>query len=104
MMYMTGEANRRKKGAGERKRRAKSLCLAQGAEVPEAGRVEHDASALLEDKRVYMRYFKDGIPQTAIEVLKCSFSDAQNAIIETVGELSDYKTWEWTRAWRYEFS
>jgi hypothetical protein len=41
--------------------------------VSEAGRVEHDASARLPCRRIFNSYFKDGVEQTAIEVLKCSF-------------------------------
>jgi hypothetical protein len=72
--------------------------------VSEAGRVEHDASAKVRGKRIYMSYFKDRISQTATEVLQCSFSAAYDAIVGTVGEIDNYETWQWTRAWQYEFS
>ena len=71
--------------------------------VNEAGRVEHEASSRLDSKRVYRRYVKDGVPQTAIEVLESTFSAAYDAIEATVGEIGDYETWQWTRACEYNF-
>lgn len=72
--------------------------------VTEAGRVEHDASVRVKGRKVYKNYFKDGISQTATEVLECSFSAARTAVVETVGEIANYETWQWTRAGEYEFS
>ena|SRR5215831_9276238 len=72
--------------------------------VSEAGRVEHDVSTRLRGRKVYRTYFKDGISQTATEVLQCSFSAAQQAISETVGEFANYETWWRWHAWQYEFS
>jgi hypothetical protein len=71
--------------------------------VSEAGRVEYDASHRVDGKRLLRPYYKDGMKQTAIEVLQCSFSAAWTAIAETVGDLDDYETWEWTRASEYDF-
>ena len=60
--------------------------------VNEAGRVEHEASARVEGRRVFKNYFKDGYSQTAIEVLECSFSAALRAITETIGSLDSHDT------------
>ena len=71
--------------------------------VNEAGRVEYEASARLDSKRVYRPYVKDGVLQTAIEVLESPFSAAYDAIEQTVTEIEHYETWQWSRACEYNF-
>ena len=55
-------------------------------------------------KRAYNKYFKDGVSQTATEVIHCSFTDAVNAITGTVGAIEGFRTWR--RRWvsEYQFS
>jgi T5orf172 domain len=71
--------------------------------VSQAGRVEYEASSRVKGRRLFGTYFKDNISQTATEVIRCSFSAAHAAIVETVGNISRYQTWQWTRAGEYEF-
>ncbi len=68
------------------------------------GRIEHEASGRVKAKRAYNKYFKDGVSQTATEVIHCSFTDAVNAITGTVGAIEGFRTWR--RRWvsEYEFS
>jgi hypothetical protein len=71
--------------------------------VSESGRVEHDASARVPGTRVFSSYFKDGIEQTAVEVLNCSFSDAVKAIEQSLGPTDNTVPWKGTWTYRYEF-
>jgi hypothetical protein len=71
--------------------------------VSEAGRVEHDASSRVPVKRVYRSYLKDGIEQTAIEVLKCSFSDAVKAVQASLGPSDNGGPWKARWTYGYEF-
>lgn len=71
-------------------------------EVNEAGRIEYDASRRVVGTRIYKEYFKDGMSQTAIEIIECSFAAALKAITEVVGRLDGYFRWQWTRAHEYD--
>jgi hypothetical protein len=71
--------------------------------VSEAGRVEHDASARVPSRKVFRTYYKDGFEQTAIEVLKCSFSDAVKAVEESLGPTDNAVPWKARRTYSYEF-
>jgi hypothetical protein len=71
--------------------------------VNEAGRVEYDASSRAPGSRAYSSYFKDGIEQTAIEVLKCSFSDAVKAIEASLGPSDNATPWKARWTYQYEF-
>ena len=72
--------------------------------MSEAGRVEKDASARVPGRRVYSSYFKDGIEQTAIEVLKCSFSDAVKAVEASLGPTDNAARWKARWTYKYEFA
>ncbi len=72
-------------------------------QVSEAGRVEHDASARVPCRRVVSSYFKDGIEQTAVEVLKCSFGDAMKAIEQSLGPTDNAAPWKARWTYQYEF-
>lgn len=71
--------------------------------VSEAGKVEHDASARVPGQRIYRSYFKDGIKQTAIEVLPCSFSVAVKAVKESLDPTDNAVPWKATWTYQYEF-
>ncbi len=71
--------------------------------VSEAGRVEHDASARAPGTRVFGSYFKDGVAQTAIEVLKCSFSAAMKAVEDSLDPGDGFAPWKSRRTYQYEF-
>jgi hypothetical protein len=71
--------------------------------VGEAGRVENEASRRVKGRRVTAEYFKDGVLQTATEILEASYASALEAITQTVGGLEGFKVWEWTRAHEYDF-
>jgi hypothetical protein len=71
--------------------------------VSEAGRVEHDASARVPGRRIYRSYFKDGVEQTAIEVLECSFSAAVKAVRDSPGPTDSAKPWKANWTYPYEF-
>jgi hypothetical protein len=72
-------------------------------EASEAGKVEHDASARVEGRRVFSPYFKDGVEQTAIEVLECSFSAAAKAVKESLGPTDTAEPWKSNWTFPYEF-
>jgi hypothetical protein len=69
----------------------------------EAGRVEYDASSRVGGRRIYRSYSKDGVEQTAIEVLEAPFSAAEKAIRESLGPIDTAAAWESIRSYRYEF-
>ncbi|MGX7742326.1 GIY-YIG nuclease family protein [Rhodopseudomonas parapalustris] len=50
--------------------------------VRRAGAVEEAARALLAPHRVAADYWKNGLLQTGIELLRCSYSQAEAALIE----------------------
>jgi hypothetical protein len=62
--------------------------------VSEAGRVEFDASSCVAGRRIYRSYFKDGVEQTAIEVLECSFSAAVKAVKNALGPNDNTEPWK----------
>ena len=72
-------------------------------QVGEAGRVEHDASARVPGRRVFNSYFKNGVEQTAIEVLECPFSAAVEAIKESLGPTDNAEPWKAKWTYQYEF-
>ncbi len=72
-------------------------------QVSEAGRVEHDAASRVPGQRVFRNYEKDGYTQTAIEVLKCSFSAAVKAIKDSLGPTDNAEPWEARWTYPYEF-
>jgi hypothetical protein len=72
-------------------------------QVREAGRVEHDAASRVPGQRVFRNYVKDGYSQTAIEVIKCSFSAAVKAIKESLGPTDNAEPWEARWTYPYEF-
>lgn len=71
--------------------------------VSEAGKVEHDASARVPGRRNFRSYFKDGVEQTAIEVLQCSFSAAVKAVKESLGPTDNAEPWKAHWTYLYEF-
>ena len=71
--------------------------------VSEASRVEQEASASVPSRKVYSCYFKDGIEQTAIEFLKCSFTDAVKAVETSIGPIDNAAPWKARRTYQYEF-
>lgn len=51
-------------------------------EVPNAGAVEHSAQTRLAEFCTTREYWKDGMRQTAVELLACSFSTAMKALLD----------------------
>jgi hypothetical protein len=78
-------------------------CVLFSGWAEEAGRLESDASTRVAGRRIYKRYFKDGVEQVAVEAFQCSFSAALKAIKDSLG--SDDKITPWVSKWsyRYEF-
>jgi hypothetical protein len=54
-------------------------------------------------RKPYKSYIKDGMEQTAIEVLECSFSDAVQAVKDSLGPTDNAEPWKARWTYEYEF-
>jgi hypothetical protein len=70
--------------------------------VDNAGEVERTISDRIAGRRFYAEYTKDGRPQLASEMIRCSYSSALKAMVATVGEIQHYDHWL-TRWPQYDF-
>lgn len=73
--------------------------------VEKGGEFERAASSRVRGSRVYRTYFKDGIEQGAVELHRCSFSEALRAMTEHLSEeeLKRVTVFRSNNAGRYEF-
>jgi len=71
-------------------------------EVDNVGKIERDISSRISGNRVFNDYVKDGREQLAIEIIRCSFSDAFRAFSECVGGIERARFWM-NRNRQYEF-
>lgn len=70
--------------------------------VEDAGRIERLARERLRAFRVSGAYVKDGNPQDANEMLRCTFSQAREALMAVIGE-REHTVWRSVRRLSYEF-
>ncbi|CUT14813.1 DNAdirected RNA polymerase alpha subunit EC 2776 [Bradyrhizobium sp.] len=68
-----------------------------------AGRIEHEARALLQAYKTMRYYEKDGRAQKAREILKCAFSIAHEALLRAVGHDERSEEWQSDRVSLFEF-
>lgn len=72
--------------------------------VERAGELEHRARGKLRRHAVTSSYFKDGFSQEATELLRCSYKQASDAILDALGEQSFSNTgWFGIESGPYEF-
>ncbi|EHR01237.1 GIY-YIG nuclease family protein [Bradyrhizobium sp. WSM471] len=71
--------------------------------VDDCGKIERTISDRIKGERVYATYWKDGLEQTAKEMIQCSFSTAFKAYTEIVGSIVNEQRYlaQWHE---YEFS
>ena len=70
--------------------------------VDDCGKTEREVSSRIRGERVYNSYCKDGLEQTATEMIRCSFSSALQALIQVVGPILNEE--RYLHQWRdYEF-
>jgi len=68
-----------------------------------AGRIEHEARALLQGRKRMKSYEKDGRIKKAREILRCGFSAAHEALLRAVADDERSQEWKSDRSGRYEF-
>ena len=78
--------------------------IVYSVEVRNAGAVEDSARSSLSRYIVARGYWKNGSRQTAIELLQCSFSRAQNALIAAMKDSTLGEPWEYYYSADYEFA
>jgi hypothetical protein len=71
--------------------------------VRDAGDVEHSARSKLYRHAVVRPYWKDGLRQHGIELLRCSFSRAREALMDAAKGYQVQKAWAAGITYRYEF-
>jgi hypothetical protein len=71
--------------------------------VGNAGDVEHSARSKLHRHGVVRPYWKDGFRQDGIELLRCSFSRAREALMDAADGYRVADPWQARRTLRYEF-
>lgn len=81
-------------------------CVLFSVWANEAGQVETDASSRVPGQRIYRNYWKDGVQQTAIEALRCTFSDAVKAVKGSLGPNDVAEPWKarWTYPYEFDYS
>jgi hypothetical protein len=78
--------------------------LLMSVKVPEAGKVEQTAIHSLGRHGVKRKYIKDNSPQTASELLECSFTQALVAIVDAINGGESAEAWRSPRWKLYDFT